>query len=123
MEEFITQLFIHVFQMSIAASYLILAVVVARLLLRKVPKGYMGVLWLFVAVKLLCPFTVESVFSLLPSESIVEQEILYSSEPEINTSIPKANETVNQNLAQNFSTESQNSINKWQLLVIIISYL
>lgn len=123
MEEFITQLFIHVFQMSIAASYLILAVVVARLLLRKAPKGYMGVLWLFVAVKLLCPFTVESVFSLLPSESIVEQEILYSSEPEINTSIPKVNETVNQNQAQNFSTESQNSINKWQLLVIIISYL
>lgn len=123
MEEFFTQLFLQLFHISISASYLILAVVFTRFLLRKAPKKYICILWLFVAIKLICPFTLESAFSLLPSEPIVEKEILYNAEPEIHTSIPVINQTVNQYLAQNFTAEPQNSINKIQLIVILSSYV
>lgn len=47
---------------SIAAGWLILAVMVLRLLLRKAPKWLPCVLWAIVAIRLLCPFSFESAF-------------------------------------------------------------
>lgn len=123
MEAFITQLFLHIFNMSIAASYLVLVVVVARFLLRKAPRGYLCILWLFVAIRLICPFAVESVFSLLPSEPIIENEILVSPEPEIHISTSAVNKTLEKHQVQYSSTEPQNSMNKWQSVVMIVSYL
>ena len=50
-------------------SILILAVILARLLLRKSPKFIICIMWGLVGIKLICPFSVESMFSLVPDGS------------------------------------------------------
>ncbi len=61
--------FLEVINMSLTASYVIIAVLFIRLLLKKSPKIFSYVLWTFVLFRLLCPMTIESPFSLLPKNS------------------------------------------------------
>lgn len=58
--------FYKILQMSISASWLILAVVVLRIFLKKVPRKIICFLWALVAIRLVCPFAIESRFSLIP---------------------------------------------------------
>lgn len=58
--------------MSITAGWLVLAVILLRLLLHKAPKWIRLVLWSMVALRLVCPFSVESVTSLIPSAETVQ---------------------------------------------------
>ena len=51
--------------MSITASYVALAVIAIRMLLKKVPKAFSYALWLAVLIRLVCPFSFNSAFSLL----------------------------------------------------------
>ena len=60
------EIFYQVLYLSKVASYLILAVMVARSVLWKVPKRFVCLLWLLVAVRLAIPFSVESAYSLIP---------------------------------------------------------
>lgn len=71
------KLFLNLFHMSISASYLILAVLLVRFLLRRAPKSMRGFLWLFVGIRLVFPFSVESVFSLIPDTKVVDAYIIY----------------------------------------------
>lgn len=59
-------IFTQIIEMSIAASWLIVAVILLRLFLSKAPKGFRYVLWALVAIRLICPFSVESNLSLVP---------------------------------------------------------
>ena len=61
---------------SIAASWMVLAVIVLRLLLKKIPRWTHVALWGLVAVRLLLPFSIESSFSLIPSTETIPQEML-----------------------------------------------
>ncbi len=61
---------------SIAASWMVLAVICLRFLLKRAPKWTHVALWGLVAVRLLLPFSIESEFSLIPSTETVPQEIL-----------------------------------------------
>ena len=60
-------IFLEIFNMSISASYLIAAVALIRLVLKKAPKWISVALFAVVAVRLVCPFSIESVLSLIPS--------------------------------------------------------
>ena len=64
--------FLHVLDRSVTVCWLILAVVCVRFLLKKAPKWIRGILWGMVALRLVLPFSLESVFSLLPEETPVE---------------------------------------------------
>ena len=55
-----------IFEMSIAASWLILVVILLRIFLVKAPKNFRYILWALVAIRLICPFSVKSDFSLVP---------------------------------------------------------
>ena len=66
-------LFLQILTMSFSASWLILAVILIRWLLRKAPKGFRYVLWALVAVRLLCPFYFESELSLVPEQGILSE--------------------------------------------------
>lgn len=59
-------IFLKLLNMSIAAGWLIIAVTVLRLLIKKAPKWITCALWALVAVRLCCPFALESSFSLIP---------------------------------------------------------
>lgn len=61
------ELFLKLVEMSLSAGWLVLAVVGLRLILRRMPKNLFCLLWGLVALRLIFPFSVESVFSLIPS--------------------------------------------------------
>ena len=63
--------FIKLLNMSIAASWLVLAVLLLRFVLKKAPKWVNPLLWGVVALRLVMPFSVESVLSLIPSAQTV----------------------------------------------------
>lgn len=65
--------FLRVVNMSITASWLIAAVIVLRLLLKKAPRWLICMFWVFVAIRLVCPFSVESTWSLVPSAEPVSE--------------------------------------------------
>ncbi len=69
-----TNFFLEIVNMSITASYLIVAVIVLRLVLTKAPKWIRGILWGLVGMRLLVPFSFESMFSLLPGKSPIFTE-------------------------------------------------
>ena len=69
-----TALFLKLLNMSISAGWLILAVMVLRLVLKRAPKWINCVLWALVAVRLLCPLSIESALSLLPSSETISRD-------------------------------------------------
>jgi len=64
-------IFLAVVNMSITASWLVLAVVLLRLFMKKPPKWIRLVLWAMVAFRLICPFTLESAVSVIPSANTI----------------------------------------------------
>jgi len=62
-----------VFNMSFSASLIVIALLVFRPLLKKLPGGLRAALWGMVAIRLLCPVFVESPFSLVPDVGVVSQ--------------------------------------------------
>lgn len=60
-------LFLKIINMSISASWLVLAVLLLRFVLKKAPKWVNVLLWGIVAVRLAFPFSIESALSLIPS--------------------------------------------------------
>ena len=77
--------FLKIVNMSISASWLVLAVLVFRLVFKKAPKWIHVLLWGIVAVRLLCPFSIESALSLIPSAETISPEIMMSPEPTIHS--------------------------------------
>ncbi len=75
-----TELFYAILNMSISASVLVLVVLLLRLLFRKAPKWVTILLWGLVAVRLICPFALETPFSLMPKTEWVAQESAYPAE-------------------------------------------
>lgn len=79
-----SMIFLKLVNMSLAAGWLILAVIVLRLFLRRAPRWICCVLWGIVAVRLVCPFSPESPFSLIPSaETISPDAVRYAQQPGI----------------------------------------
>ena len=68
-------IFVKLLNMSISASVLILIAVLLRGLLRRSPKWIHCLLWGLVAVRLVCPFSIESRFSLAPQMNFVEVKL------------------------------------------------
>ena len=58
--------FLNLVDLSMAASWLVLAILAVRFLFRGIPKWISCLLWALVALRLLCPFSIESAFSLVP---------------------------------------------------------
>lgn len=68
--------FLKLVNLSISASWLILAVLVLRIVLKKAPKWVMPLLWGVVALRLVCLFSIESALSLIPSAETIPSEIV-----------------------------------------------
>lgn len=69
------ELFITILNMSITASYVILIIMAVRILLKKAPKIFSYILWCVVLFRLVCPFTIEGIFSILPSGNAAIPEV------------------------------------------------
>ena len=116
-----SEFFLTIVNMSISASWIILAVLLLRLLLKKAPKWITVLLWGIVAVRLICPFTIESVISLIPSAETISPQVL-AENPEINTGFPVLNNTINPIIQGSTVTVApEKSINALKLFVLIFS--
>lgn len=70
------ELFLQIVNMSLTALWLILAVMLVRLLLHRAPKWISVLLWGIVALRLICPFSMESPFSLIPETPAITASFL-----------------------------------------------
>ena len=105
-------IFLNVFNRSLAAGWLILAVIVVRFLLKKAPRRLSCVLWAVVAVRLLCPFFPVSSFSLIPSGETISAEVVrFAPAPAIDSGIPALNEALNPMIGERFAQAPGTSVN------------
>ncbi|MBQ8836079.1 MAG: hypothetical protein IJ002_01060 [Clostridia bacterium] len=118
-----SELFLKLLNMSITASWLALAVIVLRLLLKKAPKAIVCVMWALVGVRLVCPFSIESVLSLIPSAETVPQEIVYSPAPTIHTGIATFNTMVNPIISEQLAPKVGASVNPMQVITFAASVI
>ena len=116
-----SEIFLKIINMSISTSYIVLAVLLLRLLLRKAPKWITVALWGIVAVRLVCPFSIESVLSLIPSAEVVSPDIMMDGIPEINTGIPIVNQAVNPIMGSSFTPNLGDSTNPLQIWIPILT--
>lgn len=68
----LTNIFFQFVDMSIAASFVVVAVVLLRLVLKRFPKWLHCTLWAMVAVRLICPIAPESPVSIVAAEPAKE---------------------------------------------------
>ena len=117
------EVFLKLVNMSIAASWLILAVIILRLLLKKAPKTITLVLWAIVAVRLVCPLSFESVLSLIPSAQTIPQEFIYSAAPKIDSGITAVNDAVNPIISESLAPSELASANPTQIISFIAAII
>ncbi len=116
-----TSFFLTLVNMSISAGWIVLAVLLLRLILKKAPKWIAVLLWGIVALRLICPFTVESVLSLIPSAQTVSPSIMTDDIPTVNIGIPVINEVVNPVISQSFTPNAGASVNPLQIWIPILA--
>ncbi len=109
-------IFIRLLNMSIAASWLLLTVILLRLILRKAPKSIRCLLWALVGIRLACPLLPESFLSLIPSAETVAPDILYTEYPSIHSGITALNSAVNPVISEILTPEAGASVNPIQPL-------
>lgn len=110
-------LFLRILNLAINASWLIIAVIAARIFLNKSPKWISCLLWGLVAVRLLCPVSLESALSLLPSGKVIPENIEMVKDPHIESGVRIIDNTVNPVLSNSFSPDVASSVNPMQVAV------
>ncbi|HOJ09358.1 MAG TPA: M56 family metallopeptidase [Clostridiales bacterium] len=114
-------LFLQILNMSYTASIVILFVLGARLLLKKAPKIFSYALWSVVLFRLVCPFSFESLVSLLPGNPApISDKILYAQTPQITTGITGIDNAVNATLPVPAFGASVNPIQIWTFIGEIV---
>ena len=112
-----SELFLKILNLGITASYVMAAVMLLRLIFRKkAPKKLICALWLLVGLRLVCPFSLESVLSLIPSAETVPPEIVSSPSPQISSGFAAFNSVVNPVLSETFAPTPDQSVNPMQIL-------
>ena len=115
--------FLKIVNMSISASWLVLAVLLLRLVLKKAPKWVSVLLWGFVAIRLVCPFSIESMLSLIPSAETISPEIMMDWTPEVSTGIDSLDTVVNPIITGSFAPKPYASANPLQILIPVCGNL
>lgn len=113
-------IFLKVLDMSMAASIMIAAVALLRALLKKAPRSIICAMWALTGLRLLCPFSPRSIFSIVPSSpteriaaSAAEAAALPSAVPEPSTAVPELPAAVQA------PTAAVNSVNIAEIFAVI----
>ena len=118
-----SELFLKIINMSISASWLVLAVLILRFVLKKAPKWINVLLWGIVAIRLICPFSFESTLSLIPSAETIPLNIGMDTTPTINSGISAINNAVNPIISQSNTPMAGASVNLLQITIGIYEYI
>lgn len=104
--------FLKLLNLSISASWLVLAVLVLRLVSKRSPKWMNVLLWGIVALRLVLPFSIESALSLIPSaETVSPAAVQFAPAPTITSGVSVIDNTVNPSLSEHFAATPEASVN------------
>ena len=104
--------FLKLLNLSISASWLVLAVLVLRLVSKRSPKWMNVLLWGIVALRLMLPFSIESALSLIPSAETVSPAVVqFDPAPTITSGVSVIDNAVNPSLSEHFSAVPTASVN------------
>ena len=110
------RIFSAILNRAVAATLLILAVCVYRALSPKAPKWTRLFLWALAGLRLCLPFSIQSAWSLVPSEKILDYETAqYAAKPEITSGIAALNQAVNPAFGESFAATPAASVNPLQV--------
>ena len=117
------ELFLKIINMSISASWLILAVLILRLVLKKAPKWVNVLLWGIVAIRLICPFSFESALSLIPSAETFPKKIISGPSFDVQSGITPVDNRINDYLGDRYfegvTVPANNGNNIMTILTIV----
>ena len=104
--------FLKLLNLSISASWLVLAVLVLRLVSKRSPKWVNVLLWGIVALRLMLPFSIESALSLIPSAETLSPEVVrFDPAPTITSGVSIIDNAVNPSLSGHFAATPEASVN------------
>ena len=104
--------FLKLLNLSISASWLVLAVLVLRLISKRSPKWVNVLLWGIVALRLVLPFSIESAVSLIPSaETVSPAAVQFDPAPTITSGVSVIDNAVNPSLSEHFAAAPTASVN------------
>ncbi len=114
-------IFLKLLNMSITAGWLILAVLCIRLFFRNIPRWVNCLLWGVVAIRLICPFSIESRFSILPSTEPIKSSTMTEGKmqnyvPSIDSRLTIVKNTINPMLAESFAYNESDSAAPLQIV-------
>lgn len=116
-------LFLELLNRSIQAGYLMIAIMILRLLWKHAPRLLYRVLWCLAGIRLIVPFTLESVFSLIPKKTVIEPEILYSAKPAVDSGITVVNQVINPVISKTFAPDTAASVNPLQIAAAVAAVI
>lgn len=91
------KLFLQIINMSITSTYVILCIIIARLFLKKAPKIFSYILWSIAFFRLVFPFSIESIFSIISiNTKTIPENIVYTSTPQIQSGIKMIDVPINE---------------------------
>ncbi|MBR5321469.1 MAG: hypothetical protein IKU41_06480 [Clostridia bacterium] len=112
--------FLKLFNMSITASWLILFVLLVRIILKKAPNWTKCLLWGFVGLRLVFPFSIESILSLVPSAEIIPpSNLLSTAPPQIDSGFATINQAVNPFITETYAEHG----NQFPSLISVFSVI
>lgn len=116
-----SELFLKIVNMSISASWVVIAVLTLRFCLKKAPKWVNVLLWGIVAVRMVFPFSIESVLSLIPSAETISPSIMMEQSPSVQTGVPALNHVINPVISGSFTPAPGASANTLQIWIPVLA--
>ena len=118
-----SELFLEIVNRSIAASWIVIAVLILRFCLKKAPKWVNVLLWGIVAVRLIFPFSIESALSLIPSAETVSPSIMMETAPSVQTGVPALDQVINPVIDHSLSPAPGVSANPLQIWISVLTVI
>ena len=116
-----SELFLKIVNMSISASWVVVAVLALRFCLKKAPKWVNVLLWGIVAARMVFPFSIESVLSLIPSAETISPTIMMEQSPSVQTGVPALNHVINPVISSSFTPAPGASANPLQIWIPVLT--
>ena len=118
-----SELFLKIVNMSISASWAVVAVLALRFCLKKAPKWVNALLWGIVAVRMVFPFSIESVLSLMPSAETISPTIMMEQTPSVQTGVPVLNHVINPVISGSLTPAPGASANPLQIWIPVLAWI
>lgn len=118
-----SELFLEIVNRSIAASWIVIAVLILRFCLKKAPKWVNVLLWGIVAVRLIFPFSIESALSLIPSAETVSPSIMMETAPSVQTGVPALDQVINPVIDHSLAPAPGASANPLQIWIPVLTVI